>query len=180
MSELLEKASHIRLLVLDVDGILTTGLLYYDHEGNEIKSFHIQDGLGIKLLQQMGIQVAIISGKTSTAVEKRMHTLGIEHLHLGVEHKLPFYQKIKAALQLEDKQIAYMGDDVIDLPILIRAGFSITVPEAIPIIKQKVDYITKKSGGLGAVREICDKILQAQGLYDVMLESYLTLEGCDE
>lgn len=173
MKELTEKAQAVKLLVLDVDGVLTTGALYYGNNGFEMRGFHIHDGLGIKLLQKAGIQVAVISGKKSEPVEKRMKELNIAHAYLGHEDKLPAYEELKAKLNLDDHEIAYMGDDLPDLPLLRRAGLSFTVPGTPEIIHQSVDFITKKKPGKGAVREVCDWLLEAKGCYQSVIQSYL-------
>lgn len=169
-----EKAKSIRLFILDVDGILTTGALYYGQNGiEEMRGFHIHDGLGIKLLQRTGIPVAIISGKKSAPVAKRLQDLQIQHVYLGHENKLPPYEELKQSLQLQDHEIAYMGDDLPDLPILRRVGFSATVAQAPGIIKQHVDMITKNKPGKGAVREVCEFLMEAQGSFESVLQSYL-------
>ena len=170
---MLENAKKIRLLVLDVDGVLTTGAIYYGSNGFEMRGFHIHDGMGIKLLQKANISVAIISSKKSEAVERRIQELGILHAYLGYEDKLPAYEDIKQKLNLTDHEIAYMGDDLPDLGILRRVGFSITVKNAPEIIKQHVDYITKIKPGKGAVREVCEYILQAQDKLELVLQSFL-------
>lgn len=174
MTSPLEKAKSIKLLILDVDGTLTTGVIYYLSEGMEMKGFHVHDGLGIKLLQKAGIEVAIISAKTSSLVAKRMTDLNIKHVYLGQEDKLPIYEKLKQTLKLDDQHIAYMGDDFPDLPLLRRAGFAITVPNAPEEVAQAVDYITKSKPGKGAVREACVYLLKAQELYQSVIQSYLT------
>lgn len=171
---LFEKAKPIKLLILDVDGVLTNGMLYYDNQGVEIKGFHIHDGLGIKLLQKAGIPVAIISGRKSAAVEMRVKQLNIEHFYLGNEDKLPAYTELKQKLNLSDAQIAFMGDDLPDLPLLKRVGLSITVPQAPVIIREYADLITTLNGGKGAVREACETILQAQGKYQTVTENYFS------
>ncbi|VVC76121.1 3-deoxy-D-manno-octulosonate 8-phosphate phosphatase KdsC [Aquicella siphonis] len=173
MQSLKEKAKSIRLFILDVDGILTTGAIYHGSNGFEMRGFHIHDGLGIKLLQKAGITVAVISGKKSEPVEKRMRELNIQHAYLGHENKLPAYEELKQQLQLKDHEIAYMGDDLPDLPLLKRAGLSITVPGTPEVISQAVDFITKKKPGKGAVREVCDWLLEAQDRYQSVIQSYL-------
>lgn len=173
MQPVFEKAKSIRLLILDVDGVLTSGVIYYGNAGMELKGFHIHDGFGIKLLQKAGIQVAIISGKKSEAVARRLEDLKIEYFYLGHEEKVKPYEELKQKLQLSDHEIAYMGDDLPDLPILCRAGLAITVPKAPEIIKQNADYITKQKAGKGAVREACVLIMEAQGCYQSMVQSYL-------
>jgi 3-deoxy-D-manno-octulosonate 8-phosphate phosphatase (KDO 8-P phosphatase) len=171
--QLLDKAKNIRLLILDVDGIMTDGLIYYGSDGLQRKAFHIHDGLGIRLLQQSGVKVGVISGKKSAGVEQRLNELNIEHIYLGHDDKLPVYQDLKTQLNLTDNQIAYMGDDLPDLPLLRRVNFAITVPLAPDIIKQHCHYITQTHGGAGAVREACEFILHAQNNYESMVKSYL-------
>lgn len=167
------KAAGIKLLILDVDGILTTGALYYGSNGFEMRGFHIHDGLGVKLLQRTGVAVAVISGKQSDHVAKRLKELNIEHVYLGHEDKLPVYNTIKQALNLTDDQIAYMGDDLPDLPLLKRAGLAITVPNAPLYLQEHADHITHKKGGKGAVREACEFIMTAQQTFASVLQSYL-------
>lgn len=173
MDNTLEKAKKIRLAIFDVDGILTSGITYYSKDGPELKGFHIHDGLGIKLLQKVGIQIAIISGKKSEAVLYRLKELEIEHIYLGHENKLPVYETLKAKTQFKDDEISYMGDDLIDLPLLCRVGFAITVPNVPEIMTEHVDYVTKHKGGKGAVREVCEIILQAQGKYQAIIQHFL-------
>ena len=174
MQHLIEKAKTIRLLILDVDGTLTSGVIYYGNQGAELKGFHIHDGMGIKLLQKAGIKIAVITAKKSEAVAKRMSDLNIEHVYFGQEEKLAAYENLKQTLQLSDNEIAYMGDDLPDLPLLRRVNLAITVPNAPLIIKQHADLITKKKPGKGAVREVCEFILEAQNHYQSVLQSYLT------
>lgn len=174
MLALTDKIRSIRLLILDVDGILTNGLIYYTDDGKETRAFHVHDGLGIRLLHQLGIQIAIISAKSSPGVLARMRALRIEHLYLGQENKLAAYNELKARLQLLDEEIAYMGDDLPDLPVLSQVGIAITVPNAPQVIQQQVHYVTKKEGGQGAVREVCEWILTAQKQTQSMLESFLS------
>lgn len=174
-----EKAKHIRLLLLDVDGVLTTGVIYYgNHAANndeiEFKGFHVHDGLGMKLLQRTGIQLGVISAKNSPVVLRRLNYLKVDHIKLGHEEKLPVYEALKQELQLTDNQIAYIGDDFPDLPILRRAGLAVTVPTAPLDVKQYVDYVTEKKPGKGAVREVCELIMHAQGSYQSVLNSYLS------
>jgi len=173
MATAAEKAKSIRLLILDVDGVMTNGLIYYGANNTELKGFHIHDGLGIKLLQKSGITIAVISGKNSPATAARLAELNIELAYLGHEDKIHAYEELKQKLQVTDSQIAYMGDDLPDLPLLRRAGFAISVPQAPEYIKQHIDYITKKTAGQGAVREACEFIMQAQGKLHTVLQSYL-------
>lgn len=172
-TSIIEKAKQIQLLILDVDGILTSGIVYYGNQELEIKGFHLHDGLGIKLLQRAGIKVAIITAKNSLPVKRRIKDLNIEYAYLGHENKLPPYEELKSKLAINHEQIAYMGDDLPDIPLIRRAGLSITVPDAPLIIQQHVHYITDKKAGNGAVREVCDFILEAQGHYQTIIQSYL-------
>ncbi len=173
MSDLLTKAKHVRLLVLDVDGVLTSGSVSYTKEDEEKKNFHMQDGLGIKLLLKSGIMVAIISGRKSPVVARRAQELGIEHVYLGHEDKVPVYEALKQKLNLQDNVIAYMGDDLPDLPLLLRAGFAASVPNAPHYIRERVDLVATKPGGYGAVREICEYILNAQEKFAPLLATYI-------
>lgn len=174
MHEFDKKAKSIRLFILDVDGILTSGLIYYGAEGEALKGFHVHDGFGIKLLQQCGITLAVISGRQSKLVTMRMKNLGIEHVFLGCDNKVPSYDTLKKQLQLNDHQIAYMGDDLPDLPIFKRVGLSVTVPEAPEIMRKHADFVTHKKAGFGAVREVCEMILKAQDQYQSVIQSYLS------
>ncbi len=166
--EVLRRAVRVRLLLLDVDGILTEGKIIVDAEGREIKRFHVQDGLGIKLLQKAGIEVGILSSRTSLPVTHRARELGIELVIQGELQKKKLYEKILAERGLSDEEVAYMGDDWVDIPVLKRVGLAITVPEAWPPVKEWVHYVTKHSGGKGAVREVCDLILKAQGKWEAL------------
>jgi 3-deoxy-D-manno-octulosonate 8-phosphate phosphatase (KDO 8-P phosphatase) len=173
MEFILQKAKSIRLALFDVDGIMTPGVLHYGNQGIESKHFHVHDGQGIKLLQKSGVAIGIITTCQSDIVKRRMHDLGIEHIYQGQINKLPAYEDIKQKLHLTDEQISYMGDDLPDLPILSRVGLSITVANAPKIMQEYTHWITKKKGGKGAVREVCDFIMQAQGTYASIIDSYL-------
>ena len=152
----------IKLLLLDVDGVLTDGGIYYSSTGDEIKKFHVQDGYGISKLQKAGIQVGIITGRSSTIVEKRAEELGMTELYQNVENKLDTYMAIKKKLTLTDKNIAYIGDDEFDLAVLKCVGFSAAPADAVPAIKKHVQYVCTRNGGNGAVREVIDLILRNQ------------------
>lgn len=168
-----KKAQAIRLLILDVDGVLTSGIIYYGSQGMELKGFHIQDGMGIKLLQKTGVEVAIITAKKSEAVDRRLKDLNIKHVYAGNSNKLPAYEDLKQKLNLSDEEIAYIGDDLPDLPVLLRVHLSITVPKAPALVQQNVDFITKNKGGKGAVREVCELIMNAQDTFQSVIQSYL-------
>ena len=161
---LLERARDIRLLVLDVDGVLTDGRLYFNAEGEALKAFHVRDGAGIVQLRRSGIEVAIISGRNSAAVNTRMRELGVTHIHQGINDKQQALHALLQSLNLTGNDIACIGDDTPDLPMLEIARLSVAVADAHPKVRAAAHYVTQLAGGLGAVREICDLILQAQSL----------------
>lgn len=167
------KARQVRLMIFDVDGILTDGKLVFGPDGETLKIFHVLDGHGIKLLQESGIQTAIISARKSDMVMRRAKDLGIGHIQLGIQDKLSAFTALLSKTGMTAADCGYIGDDVIDLPILTRAGFSASVPNGHLEVRSRVDYVTEKAGGNGAVREICDLILQAQEKYASLMESYL-------
>ena len=170
---LLERAARVRLLVLDVDGVLTDGRLYFDSQGNEMKAFYTQDGLGLKAVQGAGITLALISGRASRMVTDRASALGIEHVYQGRKEKLGAYLDLLAKTGCSDEQTCFIGDDWIDLPLLARAGLAVTVPEAVPAVLARAHWVTTRSGGLGAVRELCELLLDAQGHSEAVLQGYL-------
>lgn len=168
-----KKLSRVRHLILDVDGVLTDGRLYFDNHGNELKTFHTLDGHGIKMLQKSGVGVAIITGRRSNVVEKRAHDLGITRLIQGREDKYSAFLELFANEPYDLENIAYMGDDYPDLQLMTRVGCPIAVPNAAPPVAERALFTTKRSGGLGAVREVCDRIMQAQGTFEAALAPYL-------
>ncbi|WP_020676493.1 KdsC family phosphatase [Geopsychrobacter electrodiphilus] len=170
------KAAGIKLLLLDVDGVMTNGQIIYDGAGNELKMFHVRDGHGLKLLQRAGIKVGIITGRSSQVVSRRAAELDIEILYQGALNKLDPYLEIVTQSGLREEQIAYMGDDLIDLPVLRRVGFSATVADADADVRGLVDYVSKFSGGAGAVREICDLLLKAGGHWDEVTARYFSAD----
>lgn len=172
-SRLVEKAKKVKLLILDVDGVLTDGRLFFDNEGTEYKCFHARDGHGIKLLRQTGIEVAVISGRRSNSVELRMKSLGIEHVYQGHENKREAFGELLARTGLKQEETAYVGDDLLDLPIMAKAGLAIAVSDANFAVKERADWCTNLPGGYGAVREVCDFIMQAQGSFESILDAYL-------
>lgn len=174
MQDLIERAKKIKLAIFDVDGVLTNGILQYSKDGIESKEFHVHDGVGIKLLQQASIEVAIITAKESAVLTRRMKDLGVTHVYQGRANKLPAYEELKQKLNLTDEQISYMGDDLPDLPLICRAGLGITVANAPLITQQYAHWVTKCSGGNGAVREACDFILKAKDLYQSIIRPYLS------
>ena len=159
---LVKRAESIKFLLLDVDGVLTDGLIYMDGDGKETKAFHIHDGHGLYQLQDAGIRVGLVSGRASRVIDFRAKELGITEAHQGVSNKLPVYLDILKRYKLQDEQMAYVGDDVIDIPILERAGLAIAVANAVKQVKAKAHMVTVRSGGQGAVREVADFLLYAQ------------------
>lgn len=170
---LIEQLKKIKLLILDVDGVLTDGKLLFDHQGYEFKAFHARDGHGIKMLQQTGIEIAIISGRYSPIVSLRMDELDVTLVYQGQKNKRAALEDIMGKLSLSPEQIAYVGDDVIDLPVMMRVGFAVAVADANSAVKACADWCTNLNGGFGAVREVCDLIMQAQDNYESLLADYL-------
>jgi 3-deoxy-D-manno-octulosonate 8-phosphate phosphatase (KDO 8-P phosphatase) len=167
------KAATVRLMGFDVDGVMTDGSLYFTPAGDEIKVFSSLDGHGLKMLQEAGIAVAIITGRSSEMVSRRAENLGITLVHQGVHDKRAVMETLRSTLGLNHHQLGYMGDDVVDLPVLRACGFSATVADGHDFVRQHVDFCASKGGGKGAVREVCDFILHAQGKLDAMLQGYL-------
>lgn len=168
-----ERAKKIRMLVLDVDGVLTDGRLYFDNTGNEMKAFNTRDGLGMRALQRTGIELAVITGKKSAIVAQRMEQLNVQHVYQGRVDKLNAFKHLLEATGLEAEQICFAGDDWIDLPVLLRVGLAVTVADADEHVKKHVHWITQRNGGEGAVREICNLIMAAQGKDKVILDEIL-------
>lgn len=173
-SQAATRAAGIRLMIFDVDGVLTDGRLYYGPEGEGVKVFNVLDGQGIKLLQQSGVDTAIISARQSAILARRASDLGIRHLQQGVHDKRTAFEQLLAQTGLAAGQCGFIGDDVIDLPILLRAGFAASVPNAHAEVRSRVHYVTQAAGGHGAAREICDFILRAQGKYEAALAPFLS------
>lgn len=169
-----DNRSNIKLLLLDVDGILTDGRIIYGSGGQEFKAFDVKDGHGLKLLQRAGIAVGIITGRESDVVARRAEELEIEYLYQGAKDKLIPYREILQRSGLNDDQVAYAGDDLVDLPILSRVGFSATVADALDEVKERVDYVSRRPGGRGAVREICDLLLRSGALWDKVTSRYFS------
>lgn len=168
--ELLLRAQDVRAVLLDVDGVLTDGGLYYGPEGELIKRFHTLDGHGLKLLMRAGIAVAVISGRDSAALRQRLAALGVQRVHGGVADKLQVAERLLHELQLDWSQVAAMGDDWPDLPMLCRAGFAAAPPGAHAQVLALADHVTQRAGGQGAVRELCDLLLVASGRYRQLLD----------
>lgn len=179
MSESLNEAARARaakvsLAVFDVDGVLTDGSLLFTESGETMKRFHTLDGHGLKMLMQSGIEVAIISGRDSLAVSRRMKELGITHVFQGIHDKRAAYESLLKSLGVDQAAVGAIGDDVVDLPILSRCGFAAAVPAAPQFVRENVHYVTSAQGGAGAVREFCDFILAAQGRLDALQRRYLS------
>ena len=168
----LKKLKPIKLLILDVDGVLTDGKIIYTDSGEEIKRFDAKDGHGLKLLMRSGIGVALLTGRKSKAIVHRARDLGIEHVYQKAIDKSAVYSKILTKSTLLDKNVAFVGDDLVDIPVLKKVGFSAAVPDAVPEVKEIVDYVTSKNGGEGAVREICELLLKAQNKWKKVTEKY--------
>jgi 3-deoxy-D-manno-octulosonate 8-phosphate phosphatase (KDO 8-P phosphatase) len=171
---LAQRIQAIKLVAFDVDGILTDGGLYLTDAGEEFKRFNSLDGHGLKMLKASGVELAIITGRTSRCVELRTKNLGITHLYQGVENKWEAMQTLLAKLNLAAEAAAYMGDDVVDLPVMRRVGLSITVPNSPQLVRDHAHYLTQREGGHGAVRETCELIMSAQGTLDQQLAPYLS------
>jgi 3-deoxy-D-manno-octulosonate 8-phosphate phosphatase (KDO 8-P phosphatase) len=173
MHHLIEKAKKVRCVICDVDGVLTDGLLYIDNQGNELKTFHVQDGMGLKLLMAANITVAVITTSRNAVIQNRMQQLGITHYYTGQVDKRKACQHLKETLNLADEHFAYIGDDLPDRPLIEMVGLGIAVANALDSVKKSADWHTEQHGGRGAVREVCDFILTAQEKTEAALEGYL-------
>ena len=171
--ELLERAKPVKLAVFDVDGVLTDGRLFFLEDGSEFKTFNTLDGQGIKMLIASGVTTAIISGRKTPVVERRAKNLGIAHLYQGREDKLVVLDELLGQLGLSYEQVAYLGDDLPDLPVIRRVGLGMAVATAAPFVREHADGVTQARGGEGAAREFCELILRAQGNLDAALAEYL-------
>jgi 3-deoxy-D-manno-octulosonate 8-phosphate phosphatase (KDO 8-P phosphatase) len=170
---LAERIKPLRLVAFDVDGVLTDGGLYLSDSGEEFKRFNSLDGHGLKMLRNSGIELAIITGRTSKCVEMRAKNLGITRLYQGIEDKLAAMQSLLADMKLAPEAAAFMGDDVVDLPVMRRIGLALSVPGAPQIVRDHAHYVSQRDAGNGAVREVCELILGAQGNLDAQLAPYL-------
>jgi len=168
-----ERAMAIKLLVLDVDGVLTDGRIYFDQDGNELQSFNTRDGLGMQALQRIGVEIAVLSGRTSAAVTQRMAQLGIKYVYQGHEKKLDAFMQLLRHTDTDERQVCFVGDDWVDLPVLLRAGLAVSVADADERVKDRVHWTTQRKGGEGAVREICNLILTAKGKDQTILDEIL-------
>jgi 3-deoxy-D-manno-octulosonate 8-phosphate phosphatase (KDO 8-P phosphatase) len=173
MQDILQKASRIKLVIFDVDGVLTDGRLYVTEDGTEIKAFHSRDGHGMKMLQESGVKIAIITGRKSSIVTHRMKELGIEHVYQGRKEKLPAFQELIAALNIAPDEVAYVGDDVVDLPVMRQVGLAIAVQDAAAWVKKHAHWQTPNFGGRGAARDVCELIMEGRGVLHETLARYL-------
>ena len=173
-AQVLQKAQAIKLLILDVDGVLTNGQIYITAQGEEIKAFHTLDGHGLKMLQKSGVQLAIITGRDAAGVAHRARGLGIDHYLAGIHDKRSAYLNLIEQLGLQTHECAYVGDDVVDLPVMVRCGLAIAVPSAHSWVLHYADYVTQAQAGLGAVREACEIIMLAQNTLQDALSEYVS------
>lgn len=174
MHHVIEKAKKIKCLVTDVDGVMTDGLLFIDNNGNELKAFNVQDGMGLKLLMAAGIDVAVITTSKNKVIDHRMAQLGVEHYFKGQVDKRKAFAELHKRLGYALEEIAYIGDDLPDLPIIRQVGLGVAVANAVSQVKEYAVWQTENSGGQGAVRELCELILTAQNLHEKALERYLS------
>jgi len=172
-ADALERARRLRLMLFDVDGVLTDGRLWYGPQGEQLKVFHSLDGHGVKLLQQAGIAAGILSGRSSAAVALRAAELGVAHVLQGIEHKRPAFAALLARLGLEPRETGYMGDDLPDLPVLAHCGFACAPREACAEVLRGAHYVASAPAGGGAAREVCDFLLRSQGRMESVLARYL-------
>ena len=159
-----QRLSQIQLLICDVDGVLSDGLIYLGNQGEEFKTFNTKDGFGIKALQNAGIAVAVITGRDSKIVAERMASLGVTHVYQGQSDKRHSFNSLLKDLNLKPEQVAYIGDDVVDLSVMELCGLGVAVNDAHPLVRQRADHVTQLAGGRGCVRELCDLILEARGI----------------
>lgn len=172
MQDILAKAAQVKLVVFDVDGVLTDGSLFVGDDGQEYKAFHARDGMGMSLLQKTGVEIAVITARTSQVVLHRMENLKVKHIYQGRLNKLAAYNEIIEKLAISAQQTAYVGDDVVDLPVMQKAGLAIAVADAHPYVKQHAHWQTQHAGGHGAARDVCELIMQAQGTLMAQLQSF--------
>jgi 3-deoxy-D-manno-octulosonate 8-phosphate phosphatase (KDO 8-P phosphatase) len=172
LPEVLARAKKIKLVIFDVDGVMTDGGLTIGDDGQEYKTFNTQDGLGMKLLKASGVQMAIITGRTSQVVKQRSESTGVAHFYQGVDDKLVAYHDLIAKLNILPEETVFMGDDVVDVPPMLRCGLSVSVPAAPESVKKIAHFVTTKAGGHGAVRELCELIMQAQGTLEAQMAPF--------
>jgi len=170
----LNRAKGIKLLLLDVDGVLTNGSITYTHAGDEIKTFHCRDGFGMTMLRKTGVEIGLITARQSDAVTRRAHDLKITHVFQGTRHKLEVFNRLLKELDLTPQEVAFMGDDWLDLPVLSKVGLAATVADGMPELLPFAHFVAQHRGGQGAVRELCDLIIEAQGRRIELFTEYLT------
>ncbi|QLI80478.1 HAD family hydrolase [Chitinibacter fontanus] len=170
---MIERAKPVKLMIFDVDGVMTDGSLYFSDSGEEMKAFNSLDGHGMKMLQNSGVKLAIITGRTSRLLEHRARNLGIDYLHQGSHDKLASFKALIEQVGVSEHECGFMGDDVIDLPVMRRVAFAVSVPAAPELVQQYAHYVTGRQGGAGAVREVCELIMASQGTLDAALAPYL-------
>jgi 3-deoxy-D-manno-octulosonate 8-phosphate phosphatase (KDO 8-P phosphatase) len=171
--EIKGRAAHLKLLLMDCDGVLTDGRITLLEGGDEQKSFHTRDGHGLVLLHRAGLRSGIISGRTSTAVERRVRDLNITYIRQGTWNKVEDFEDVLAEAEVESSEVAFIGDDVTDIPLMLRCGLGIAVADATEDTHAAADYVTRLPGGFGAVREVCEFILKAQGRWDELMKRYI-------
>lgn len=171
---MLEQAKQVRLMIFDVDGVMTDGRLYFNDAGEELKAFNSLDGHGLKMLQQSGVKLAIITGRTSNLVLHRARNLGIEYVYQGAHDKRASFEELIREVGVTAEECGYMGDDVIDLPVMRRVAFAAAVPDSPALVRQYAHYVTGSQGGAGAVREVCELIMQSQNTLEAALAPYLS------
>ena len=169
----LARAKRVRLMIFDVDGVLTDGRLWYGPDGESFKVFHAADGHGLKMLAASGVHIALLSGRRSAAVERRGAELGIAHVLQGIEDKRPAFERLLAQVGVSAEAAGFMGDELVDLPVMTRCGFACAPPEAPAFVRRHAHYLTRAPAGGGAVRELCELLMQAQGTLEARLEAYL-------
>jgi len=173
MKDILERAAQIKLVIFDVDGVLTDGSLFLGDDGLEYKAFNSRDGHGMKMLQESGVTIAIITGRTSKVVEYRMQSLGIEHVYQGQLDKRLAFSELLEKLSVDANQVAYVGDDVVDLPVMAKVGLAIAVQDAHSMVLKHAHWQTPSCGGRGAGRDVCEMLMEARGVLQEKLDSYL-------
>lgn len=179
MQKILDKAKAIKLLICDVDGVMTDGRLFFDDKGVEYKAFHSRDGLGIKMLQRSGIPLAIITARSSDVVKHRMENLNINLVFQGQQNKVAAYERLCQQLKINSAETAYMGDDIVDIPVMRKVGLSIAVSDAHELVKTQADWVTRHRGGQGAVRDACELLMEAHGTlekqFSLFIEQKITI-----
>lgn len=172
MEDIIEKAASIRLVIFDVDGVLTDGSIFIGDDGEEYKAFFSRDGLGMAMLQKTGVKIGIITGRTSQVVLHRMQSLGIEHIFQGQSDKIPAFEQLCKDLDIDPEHVAYVGDDIVDLPVMRQVGLAISVGDAHPLVVKHSHWQTHSGGGRGAAREVCELIMEAQNSLGEQLARY--------